>query len=162
VDRAREYLGVAYRWGGEVDGIELPADDTLKAARIELLPGQDGWQLIAVWDASRRKAPGGWGCEHWAEICEWALFHGADIDTWRYEIWLMDTPIARILRYARNETGYRHIDATDGEIAQQRVQVLPLDELPPEHLRVNADAEGYDCCPGTGPGPGHHFSEGET
>jgi hypothetical protein len=89
----------------------------------ERYPGPvTGWQLIAIWDANRMGGPGTAAHgELWTEICHWALAHGADGDTHRYEIWMLDCPIARVLRYRRDAAGYRYIDPGDGEAAQQRV-----------------------------------------
>lgn len=102
-----------------------------------------GWQLIAIWDANRMGGPG--TAAHgklWDEIRAWALAHGADGDTHRYEIWMLDCPIARVLRYKRNDHGFRFIDYGDGEAAQQPAKVVILDELPPQRLRVSADTPG--------------------
>ncbi len=100
-----------------------------------------GWQLIAIWDANGRGyGTGNQGWEYWEEASEWALAHGGDIDTHRYEIWLMDCPVARIFRYKLSEHGRRYIDLANGEPAQQPVRTEILSELPPPHLRVSADA----------------------
>jgi hypothetical protein len=94
---------------------------------------------LAVWDASAHHAAGGPDDPQWAQICAWALAHGADDDTWRYEIWFLDGPSAAIHRYARNDGGYRYLDYLTGGGARLEPVMIPLGELPPQRLLVNAD-----------------------
>ena len=54
-------------------------------------------------------------------------------DTYRVEFYLLDAPFAVVYRYERDEDGYKH-NGPDGEIATEPPVVVPLTELPPEHL----------------------------
>jgi hypothetical protein len=109
-----------------------------QAANTSTTPAT-GDQLVAIWD-TRHTGIGGYGWAHWNDVCDWAIAHGATAHTYRLEISVLDCPLARVLDYATDNDGSHYI-GPDGEIAEQPPRVIPLSELPPEHLRVNADAE---------------------
>jgi hypothetical protein len=48
---------------------------------------------------------------------------------------LLDAPFAVVYRYALNEDGHKYIDPATGYAAVEPPVVVPLAELPPEHLR---------------------------
>ena len=89
-----------------------------------------GPQHVVTWDATY---PTMWAWEHWPEVCRWARAHGGTDWTWRYEVWMMDTPYARVYAYALNDQGHVYVGA-GGDVAQEPVLLVALDALPPEAL----------------------------
>jgi hypothetical protein len=87
---------------------------------------------LAVWDTSQ---PGWAEWKYRQAASDWALAHGGDNDTYRYEIHQAASPYARIFRFARNEKG-RFIDPGTGDAARAKPEMVILGELPPKHLML--------------------------
>jgi hypothetical protein len=87
---------------------------------------------LAVWDVSQ---PGWFEWKYHQAASDWALAHGGDDDTYRYEIHQAASPYARIFRYALNEKG-RFFDPETGGAARAEPEMVTLDELPPGHLML--------------------------
>lgn len=99
----------------------------------------DGLEPVAVWDArdplnSQPDVP------RWLESAEWAKAHIPRVnDTYRVEFYLLDTPFAVVHRFAVNAEGLKyaigHLARLDNrEPATEPPVIVPLAELPPEHL----------------------------
>ena len=100
----------------------------------------DGLEPVAVWDGPERAhltftdgeldQVAWWLQKHLTE-------HARDayrIDFHRIDIGDRTAHIAIVHRYARNADGYKHNDPATGKIAIEEPVIVPLDELPPEHL----------------------------
>jgi hypothetical protein len=55
-------------------------------------------------------------------------------DVFRIEFYLLDGPFAVVHRYKRDGAGCRYFDAATGGAATEPPVLVPLGELPPEHL----------------------------
>ncbi len=94
---------------------------------------------LAVWHVR----PGWHSWEHWREAEAWAFSHGlADpgpdggrTGTYRIEFHLVDTPFAKVFRFALNAAGCHYKDPDTGDAALAEPETMILGELPPEHLR---------------------------
>jgi len=93
---------------------------------------------LAVWDA-RTGNFHKWA--HWLEASQWGKDHDLPVgDLYRIEFYLLDTPFATLFAYARDDSGHPYVDPDTHSAALAEPVTKILDELPPDHLRVYADA----------------------
>jgi hypothetical protein len=88
---------------------------------------------VAVWDA--------WDPDFYPryhpQVPDWLVSHGIDTDpAYRVEIYLIDTPFARVYTYAGlPPDDRRYVDPATGEAAVNPPYDHVLSELPPQELR---------------------------
>lgn len=89
---------------------------------------------LATWDAEAK--PGFHDWPHWREASEWVTDHGLEpVYIYRIEFYLVDTPFAKVFRYATENSNILYDAAANGPARLDPVIVV-LPELPPPHLRV--------------------------
>lgn len=91
-----------------------------------------------------------WPPPNLEELQDWLRSHGIEPDdTYRVEVYLIDTLFARIFQYARNERGrhycsndHGHLDDPDRcVIARREPYTVPLACMPPEFLPASTTEE---------------------
>lgn len=91
--------------------------------------------LVTVWDVREVRDPDWWDIQ--APGIEWLKGEGIPVRrTYRVEIYLMDSPFARVFAYAEDEQGRCYPDPATGEPAEDEPAIVPLGSLPPDELRL--------------------------
>lgn len=95
----------------------------------------EGLEPLAVWDVRaadwRSTLPGGApGMTLWI----WDHLGGNPSTIHRVEFYLPDTPFAVVYRYELEGEGFKYLDLATMEAATEPPVIVPLAELPPEHL----------------------------
>lgn len=93
----------------------------------------EGQEPLAVWDAKNR--PDNWTDGETQQMAWWmqTRMNRFASDAYRVEFYMLDGPFAVVCAFKRNGAGYKH-NGPDGEIATELPELVPLTELPPEHL----------------------------
>lgn len=96
----------------------------------------EGLEPLAVWDPVRcHDWSHGWTESMLYRLDDWMRDNlGRHRDIYRIDFYLLDAPFAVARRYKRNGDGFKYQDAETGKIAVDAPAVVPLAELPPEHL----------------------------
>ena len=87
---------------------------------------------LAVWDVRDL----GWP-DIWQPVREFLESQGVPVaDTYRVEVYLFDTPFARVFTYAVDDRGWRYYDPGTDWAAVSDPYDVPLSALPPDSLRM--------------------------
>lgn len=89
---------------------------------------------LAVWDGHARDWAQGWSDEQLLQLDDWLQGNLGLRGRYarRVEVYLLDTPFAVVTAYKRNADGFKYQES--GRITLEPPVIVPLAELPPEHL----------------------------